>query len=89
MAPAGDQGLFQRSGHRGLGLLWGIDTVACDPAGELARDIGRRCFADGLVIERTGRNDTVLKILPPLTIPGSLLQEGLDILHGAVRACLG
>jgi diaminobutyrate-2-oxoglutarate transaminase len=81
-------GLDPRLERRGLGLLQGIDTVRCDPSGGLAREIGSRCFADGLVIERTGRNDTVLKILPPLTIRASLLEEGLDILQGAVQACL-
>jgi diaminobutyrate-2-oxoglutarate transaminase len=81
--------LDPRLDRRGIGLLWGVDTAPIDPTGELARTIARRCFADGLVIERTGRHDTVLKVLPPLTISTQLLVEGLDILDGAVRACLG
>lgn len=73
---------------RGLGLMWGVDTVGIDPTGAFAKKVGQRCFADGLVIERTGRNDTVLKILPPLTIPEETLREGLGILARATAACL-
>lgn len=73
---------------RGLGLMWGIDTNGIDPSGAWAKQVGQRCFADGLIIERTGRNDTVLKILCPLTIPEETLREGLGILAGAMRACL-
>lgn len=35
-----------------------------------------------------GRNDTVLKILPPLTIPRELLDDGLQILAGSVKIAL-
>jgi diaminobutyrate-2-oxoglutarate transaminase len=40
------------------------------------------------VIERTGRNDTVLKLLPPLTIDEETLKAGIAILSAATRACL-
>lgn len=73
---------------RGIGMIWGIDTAGVDPTGALAKAIGARCFADGLVIERTGRNDTVLKLLPPLTIDEPTLRAGIEILAGATRACL-
>ena len=73
---------------RGVGMLWGADTAAIDPNGELAREISQRCFAEGLIIERVGRNDTVLKILPPLNIDATTLETGLAILTDATRACL-
>ena len=73
---------------RGLGMLWGVDTAAIDPTGGLAKLISQRCFADGLIIERVGRNDTVLKILPPLTITTDELLEGLAILVAATKAAL-
>ncbi len=73
---------------RGIGMLWGADTAAIDPNGELAREISQRCFADGLIVERVGRNDTVLKVLPPLNIDEATLQAGLAILTDATRACL-
>jgi diaminobutyrate-2-oxoglutarate transaminase len=73
---------------RGLGMLWGIDTASIDPTGAIAKAIGRRAFQNGLVIERVGRNDTVLKILPPLTIEPEVLREGLAILAAATKAVL-
>lgn len=81
-------GIDERIEIRGLGMLWGADTAAIDPNGGVAQEISKRCFADGLIIERVGRNDTVLKVLPPLNIGEKTLSEGLAILHNATRACL-
>jgi 4-aminobutyrate aminotransferase-like enzyme len=39
-------------------------------------------------VERCGRDDTVLKLMPPLDIPESELAEGLEILAGALEVCL-
>jgi diaminobutyrate-2-oxoglutarate transaminase len=75
--------LDERLGLRGIGLIWGLDTAAIDPSGALAKTIAKQCFEDGLVIERVGRSDTVLKILPPLTISPADLDEGLAILAAA------
>ena len=83
VAPA-DTGLLVR----GLGMLWGVDTAALDPTGTLAKKIATRCFADGLIIETAGRSDTVLKLLPPLNIEPEILAHGLEVLGGAVTACL-
>ena len=38
--------------------------------------------------QSTGRNDTVLKILPPLTIAERTLRDGLGILAAATATCL-
>jgi diaminobutyrate-2-oxoglutarate transaminase len=73
---------------RGRGMIWGVDTSAVDATGSLSRLISRRSFADGLVIECAGRNDSVLKLLPPLTIERDELDGGLSILAGAARAAL-
>lgn len=74
---------------RGLGMIWGIDTAAIDPKGECAKDISTTAFREGLIVERVGRNDTVLKVLPPLNIDAATLGRGLDILVTATRSCLG
>jgi diaminobutyrate-2-oxoglutarate transaminase len=74
---------------RGVGLIWGLDTCAIDRSGDLSGAIGRRCFADGLIIERVGRNDTVLKLLPPLTISDDELRRGLQTIGVAADACVG
>lgn len=72
---------------RGRGLIWGVDVAACGGA-ELARAVGRDCFEHGLIIERAGRNDTVLKVMPPLTIEPAVLDEGLSILATALGRAL-
>ena len=68
---------------RGRGLIWGVDVSRCGGP-DLARAVGRDCFENGLIIERAGRNDTVLKIMPPLTIEPALLEEGLTVLTDAL-----
>ena len=73
---------------RGRGMIWGVDTSVIDATGSLSRLISRRSFADGLVIECVGRNDSVLKLIPPLTIDRDELDGGLSILAGATRASL-
>jgi diaminobutyrate-2-oxoglutarate transaminase len=80
--------LDRRLEARGVGMIWGLDTGALDPTGGLAAAISTTCFANGLVVERVGRNDTVLKVLPPLTIDLETLDAGLSILSDAVRSCL-
>ena len=72
---------------RGIGLMWGIDMASTGQgATSLASDIARRCYHAGLVIERCGRGDTVLKVLPPLTIATEELVLGLSILRDAIAA---
>ena len=55
---------------------------------EVARSVAGRCFERGLVIERCGRDDSVLKVMPPLTIEDELLSQGCRILEDAVRHAL-
>lgn len=72
---------------RGIGLMWGIDMAGVSAeATTLAARIARRCYHAGLVIERCGRGDTVLKVLPPLTIATEELVLGLSILRDAIAA---
>jgi diaminobutyrate-2-oxoglutarate transaminase len=67
---------------RGLGLLWGIEI------GAKARDVSRRCFEMGLILELAGREDGVLKLLPPLTITDDELAAGLDIIETSLTEVL-
>jgi len=80
--------LDDRIETRGLGLIWGIDLAGIDPSGAFAKDVSRQCFLDGLIIERVGRNDTVLKVLPPLTISTDELDDGLTRIAAALKRCL-
>ncbi|MCP4401550.1 MAG: diaminobutyrate--2-oxoglutarate transaminase [bacterium] len=66
---------------RGRGLIWGIDTGNC----EIASDIARRAFENGLIIETAGIHGEVVKLLPPLIIEKADLTEGLDILEEIIK----
>lgn len=66
---------------KGRGMMRGIDVGT----GELAGEICRECFENGLIIETSGAEDEVVKVLCPLTIEKDTLASGLDILETAVR----
>lgn len=68
---------------RGSGLIWGIDLMQIQP--EMATAVMNKCFELGLILERAGRMDSVVKILPPLTIEEDTLLKGLDILRQSVE----
>ena len=70
---------------RGRGMMRGL--VCADPA--RAASIAARAFDDGLILERSGPRDEVLKLLMPLTIPTAHLHEGLDVLAHAIDRVLG
>ncbi len=69
---------------RGMGFLWGIDVSKTENR-KLAGDITSLCYQNGLIIERVGRNDDVIKIMPPLTITMAELEEGCVILQQAIQ----
>lgn len=72
---------------RGIGLLWGIDLSKCCSTRQL-EDIQNKCFQQRLIVERVGRNDTVLKISPPLNIEIPLLEKGLFIIKEVLEVVL-
>jgi len=71
---------------RGLGMIWGIDLKEYGDGEETVRLIAQQCFEKGLIIEKAGRNDTVLKIMPPLTISMNLLEQGCSIIAQSIIA---
>ncbi|MGD9486341.1 aminotransferase class III-fold pyridoxal phosphate-dependent enzyme, partial [Streptomyces sp. TRM70308] len=66
---------------RGRGLVWGMEMT--DPA--TAGRIARRAFDHGLLVETSGPESEVVKLLPALTTTAEELDEGLRILARAVR----
>lgn len=72
---------------RGIGLIWGIDfsRLGIEYA---SKEIVRRCFDKGLIIERVGREDSVVKIMPPLNIEMKDLEKGCDILRCVISEYL-
>jgi diaminobutyrate-2-oxoglutarate transaminase len=71
-------------GVRGRGLLLGME---CSPA-ELAGAISEEAFTRGLIIETSGAESQVLKLLPPLTIKTDVLKQGLEIIERSLQAAL-
>ena len=68
--------------YRGLGMIWGIDFIKIDPA--LAMQCVHNAFDSQLICEVAGRKDSVLKLMPPLTIEDELLTKGLSIVRDVI-----
>ena len=69
---------------RGKGLIYGLDIPHKGFAGKVAR----AAFDNGLVMELSGADDDVLKILPPLVIEEDTLREGLDKIEQVIGKLL-
>jgi len=65
---------------KGRGMMQGIDVGS----GDFAAQVCAECFRNGLIIETSGAQDEVIKVLAPLTTPDEVLERGLDILAAAV-----
>jgi diaminobutyrate-2-oxoglutarate transaminase len=70
---------------KGRGLMQGI--LCADP--EEARKIASSAFAQGLIIERAGPSDEVIKCMMPLTTSFEQMEEGLAILEKACGRVVG
>lgn len=66
---------------RGIGLIIGVDVHD----EQLARKVATECFEKGLIIERTGRHSSTLKILPPLTTRLEDIIRGTNILLDSIQ----
>jgi len=69
---------------RGRGLLIGL--VFKDP--DIASQVSKTAFQNGVIIERAGPEDEVLKAMPALTIDEKTLSKGLDIIAKSVDKVL-
>ena len=69
---------------RGRGLLQGLHT----PVPGLAEQIAAAAFERGLLVETSGADSDVVKLMPPLTIDDAELAQGLQILAKATAAAL-
>lgn len=67
---------------RGIGLVWGLEFDQPEMAGKLSR----RAFEHGLILETSGSQDQVAKIMPPLNIDRETLASGLDLLETALKS---
>ncbi|MCE3550918.1 diaminobutyrate--2-oxoglutarate transaminase family protein [Pseudonocardia sp. RS11V-5] len=75
---------------RGMGLMWGVelaDPLSGRPAGELAARVQSEALANGLIVELGGRDDCVVRMLPPLNVTAEVVDTACAILTGAVERC--
>lgn len=66
---------------RGRGMFQGLNCVN----GELAEKITRKAFQHNLIIETSGADDHVVKLLCPLVISQENLSMGIDIIEKSVK----
>ena len=76
--------IIENSQLKGRGLFRGIDVLS----GALANKICRTAFENGLILETSGSDGQVIKILAALTISKDELKNGLDILRSATETTL-
>nr|AAZ57191.1 diaminobutyric acid aminotransferase [Halobacillus dabanensis] len=70
---------------RGRGLMLGIASAKAGLSGQLAE----AAFERGLIVETSGPDDEVLKMLPPPMIDEEGIEKGLDIIEESIKAVLG
>ncbi len=80
---------------RGRGLMLGIEFI--DPRGEkdimghplqsgtIAAEVQRRCFSNRLVMEKGGRDGSVMRCLCALTVTDDEIETMIDIFSSVVR----
>ena len=72
---------------RGRGAMLAIELVrpgGKDPNPKATAALAKHCHQNGLLVLTTGTYGNVMRFLPPLVIGEDLLNEGLDILEGAL-----
>ncbi len=77
---------------RGVGLMWGIelaDPLDGRPAGALARDVQANALRRGLIIEVGGRDDCVVRMLPPLNVTAEVVDTACSLLIDAISQSTG
>lgn len=78
--------LDNRISVRGIGLIWGVDFSAF--SADMTKPLISACFKNGLIVERVGRDNNVLKLMPPLIISDDELLRGLRILKKSLEEVL-
>ena len=66
---------------KGRGFLQGL--AFADPS--IAEQVSAQAFRNGLIIERAGKQDEVVKFMPALTIDKTTLYEGISIIDTSIR----
>ncbi|MCY7412834.1 MAG: aminotransferase class III-fold pyridoxal phosphate-dependent enzyme [Salinibacterium sp.] len=73
---------------RGRGAMLAVefaDRGTLAPRADIAKGIAARCHAQGLLVLVCGTYSNVIRLLPPLVIDESLLNDGLTVLRDAIQ----
>jgi len=72
---------------RGLGFMIGIELVKSgkEPWSEGTKKVIEESLKRGLLVYKAGRWDNVIRLMPPLTIPETLLDRGITILKDVLN----
>src|SRR5437868_1021804 len=75
---------------RGLGAMQAIELVQSpekrEPAADEANQIVQYCYEHGLIVLSAGSYSNVIRVLVPLVATDAQMDEGLDVLEGALKA---
>lgn len=75
---------------RGLGAMQALELVRDPHTREAAKDetaaVARHCYEHGLITITAGTHGNVIRTLMPLVISDDELEEGLEVLEGALRS---
>ena len=62
---------------RGRGMVLGIDMSNAGGR-DRAAEVQRECFAHRLILEVCGREDEVVKVMPPLNVDSDRARNGAE-----------
>jgi diaminobutyrate-2-oxoglutarate transaminase len=69
--------------------MWGIELVdePGSPVGEFAGRVQGQALREGLIIELGGRDDVVVRLLPPLNVTAEVVDMACTILIDVIERC--
>ena len=70
---------------RGVGLMIGIELAGAG----VARAVQAACLEREMIVLTCGTTDSVLRLVPPLTVSEAELTEGLAVLDDAMAVVAG
>jgi len=73
-------------GHGAMIAAEFVDPETREPDAALTAAVAKAAIAEGVIVLTCGTYGNVIRFLPPLSIPDHLLNEGLDVVAGALAA---
>jgi len=73
---------------RGRGLFVGVELVDENgvPSGNVLSEVRTNCMENGVLVWAGGREDNVLRLMPPLVITREQMETGLEVIASAIDA---